>query len=86
MPEPRPDPRHPVPPAVTAGGMMGLGVQFAASILLFLLAGHWLDGRLGTRPLLLLAGALLGAGAGFYSMYRQLVVLPKRRREREPEE
>jgi F0F1-type ATP synthase assembly protein I len=64
---------------------MGLGLQFAASILFFLFVGHWGDGRLGTRPLLLLVGAFVGAGAGFYSLYRQLVLVPRRRREREGE-
>lgn len=66
--------------------MMGLGLQFAASILLFLFVGHWLDGRLGSSPWLLIAGAFLGGGAGFYSLYRQLVTVPaQRRREREAE-
>lgn len=81
MADRRRGPPRQAPPAVAAGALMGVGLQFAASILLFLLVGHWLDGRLGTRPWLLIAGALLGGGAGFYSLYRQLVVLPRRRRE-----
>jgi F0F1-type ATP synthase assembly protein I len=85
MAAPTHDPRRPPSTPSAAGEMMGLGLQFAASILLFLFVGHWLDGRLGTRPWLLIAGALVGGAAGFYSMYRQLVVLPARRR-REAEE
>jgi ATP synthase protein I len=81
MADRRPGGRSSAPQGVAAGGVMGVGLQFAASILLFLLAGHWLDGRLGSGPWLLLGGAMLGAAAGFYSMYRQLVVLPRRQRE-----
>jgi ATP synthase protein I len=58
----------------------GVGLQFAGAILLFLFLGRWLDGRLGTEPWLLLTGVLVGAVAGFYSMYRQLVLQPRKRR------
>jgi ATP synthase protein I len=58
--------------AVSVGAFAGLGVQFAASILIFLYAGRWLDGKLGTAPYLLMAGAFVGAGLGFYAMYRRL--------------
>ena len=51
----------------------GIGIQFAASILLFLYVGQWLDRKLGTSPWLLIAGVFLGAGASFYSMYRKLM-------------
>ncbi|HEX2187636.1 MAG TPA: AtpZ/AtpI family protein [Longimicrobiaceae bacterium] len=61
--------------------MAGVGLQFAASILLFFFAGRWLDARLGTAPWLLLAGVFVGAGAGFYSLYRRLVTDPRRREE-----
>ncbi len=59
----------------------GVGLQFAGAILLFLFAGRWLDERLGTEPWLLLTGVMVGAAAGFYSMYRQLVIVPRRREE-----
>ena len=51
----------------------GLGFQFLAAILLFLYVGRWLDARLGTRPWLLVVGVLVGAGAGFYSLYKKLM-------------
>jgi F0F1-type ATP synthase assembly protein I len=60
----------------------GVGVQFAGAIVIFAFAGWWLDGRLGSEPWFLLLGVFVGAGAGFYSMYRQMVILP-RERERE---
>ena len=55
----------------------GLGIQFALSILIFLYAGKWLDGRLGTAPLFLIAGVFVGAGGAFYNMYRKLMKGPK---------
>jgi ATP synthase protein I len=58
---------------------MGVGLQFAFSIVFFLFVGRWLDARLGTDPWLLLLGVFVGAGAGFYSLYRQLVIVPRER-------
>ena len=55
-------------------------------LVFFLFAGRWLDERLGTEPWLLLVGVLVGATAGFYSMYRQLVIAPRRREENREEE
>jgi len=51
----------------------GVGLQFAASILLFLYAGQWLDRRLGTSPLFVVVGVFVGGGGAFYSMYRRLM-------------
>ena len=63
------------------GAYGGLGLQFAASILLFLYGGQWLDRRLGTAPWFLLIGVFVGAGAGFYSIYRRLMTDLKRDEE-----
>ena len=65
-----------------AGDLAGVGLGFAASILFFLFLGMWLDRRLGTDPWLLIVGVFVGGGAGFWSMYRRLVVEP-RQKERE---
>lgn len=82
QPEPRP-PRKGPPPTVAVGELFGVGIQFAGAILLFLFLGRWLDQRLGTEPWLLLAGVFVGAGAGFTSIYRQLVIAPRQRQSRE---
>jgi ATP synthase protein I len=79
-PEGRP-PEEPRRPAASekrddgpsAGAYAGLGLQFAASILVFLYLGQWLDRRLGTDPWLLLIGVFVGAGGSFYSIYRKLM-------------
>jgi len=62
----------------SAAEFAGIGFQFAASILLCLFVGQWLDRRLGTAPLLLIVGVFFGAGAGFYSMYRRLMAAQRR--------
>ncbi len=50
--------------------MVGLGLQFVVTILVFLFIGQWLDRKLGTTPWMLLAGVLLGAGLGMWMMIR----------------
>ena len=63
------------------GQYMGLGLTWALSVLLFLGIGAWLDSRLGTEPLLLIVGAFVGAGAGFYSLYYHIVIEPRQRED-----
>jgi F0F1-type ATP synthase assembly protein I len=65
-----------------AGAVAGMGFQFALSILLFLLAGQWIDRKLGTAPLFLIVFVFTGAGASFYSIYRKLVDQQRRDDER----
>lgn len=62
----------------TAGKYMGLGIQFAGSILVFLWLGQWVDRKLGTGGLFVLIGVFIGAGAAFYSMYRNLMADQRR--------
>ena len=62
-----------------AGEALGVGLQFAGAILLFMFVGRWLDAQLGTAPWLLLAGVAIGAVAGFYALYRTLVIVPRER-------
>ena len=50
----------------------GLGIQFAAAIILFLFAGQWLDKKLGTDGVFTIAGVFVGGGAAFYNMYRKI--------------
>ena len=51
----------------------GIGVQFGAVIMVFTLAGYWVDKKLGTSPWLLLVSVFVGASAGFYSMYSKVI-------------
>jgi F0F1-type ATP synthase assembly protein I len=64
-----------------AGQSTGYGLTWALSTLLFLLGGWWIDEKTGTMPLFMILGAFVGAGAGFYSLYRHVVVEPRERDE-----
>jgi F0F1-type ATP synthase assembly protein I len=55
----------------------GHGLTLAISTGLFLMAGWWIDGKLGTRPLFSIGGAFLGAGAGLYSMIQHVLLIPR---------
>ena len=63
----------------------GHGLTLAAAVFVFFLAGWWLDGHVGTRPLFAIVGAMLGAMGGFYSLYQNLVLKPEARRAKEAE-
>jgi hypothetical protein len=66
-----------------AGPYLGLGLTWALSTLLFLWLGSKADAWLGTEPWLTLIGAFTGASAGFYYMYRHLMMDAERsKRER----
>jgi F0F1-type ATP synthase assembly protein I len=51
----------------------GVGMQFAITLVLFTLAGVWLDRRLGTSPWLLIILALGGSALAFWGMYRRMI-------------
>ncbi|NTU67817.1 MAG: AtpZ/AtpI family protein [Chlorobiaceae bacterium] len=58
----------------------GIGLQIAASFAFFVFLGYWADTKLGTSPLLMLAGVLVGmAGMGLVLMK----VVQKANREHE---
>ena len=59
------------------GSYLGIGIEFVVAILLCLFAGRWLDGKLGTEPILMLVGAFAGMAIGFYSFVRTVLRLQK---------
>ncbi len=50
----------------------GLGIQLAASLVVFVLVGQWADRKLGTNGILTIVAAMLGFGGTMYSLIRQL--------------
>lgn len=66
-----------------AAQFAGLGLQFVLSLLLFLYAGQWVDGKLGSSPWFLILGVFTGASAAFYSMYRALKAAERREEEQD---
>ena len=88
MPPDNPADFKPPKDEIKLGTYAGVGLQFAIGIILFLFVGQWVDRKLGTSPVFLLAGVFVGGGAAFYSMYRRLSAAQKadddrRKRERE---
>jgi hypothetical protein len=69
------------PQTVEYGRYLGLGLTWALSTALFLYLGSLVDGWLKTEPAFTVVGAFVGAVAGFYHLYHQLM---RATREREP--
>ena len=58
-----------------AGPFLSFGVQTAGTLLLLIWGGHWIDGRYGSAPWGVLAGAVLGmvgAAALFVKLFAEL--------------
>lgn len=51
----------------------GVGIQYAATILILTLAGIWVDKRAGTAPLFLLVFLLLGFVGATWSLIQQVL-------------
>ncbi len=47
-----------------------IGLALFVTTLVGALAGHWVDGQLGTNPVFVLVGFLAGAGLGAVADYR----------------
>lgn len=63
--------------APPARDMAGIGIQFVATLLVFLFLGRWLGGKLGSESLGLVAGVFAGFVLGTLYMYRRLAIDPK---------
>jgi F0F1-type ATP synthase assembly protein I len=68
------------PPAggLSGADFAGVGLQFAAAIIVFLFVGQWLDGKFGTKGLFTIIGVFVGGGGAFYNMYRKITAAQRR--------
>ncbi len=64
-----------------AGPYLGLGAQLAATIVLMLFLGRWLDKQLGTLPILTIIFSIFGGFAGIYNMIKTTLNLNKKKSE-----
>ena len=62
-----------------SGQFMGHGLTWALAVLLFMGIGAWVDSKVGSAPILMVIGAFVGGGAGFYSLYVHIVIEPRQR-------
>ncbi len=49
---------------------IGLGTQLAATVVLMVLLGVWLDGKFNTRPVLTVIFSFLGVVSGMYNFIK----------------
>lgn len=63
--------------------MIGVGWFVGLSILLGVLGGLWLDGKFGTKPILVIVGLILGVVVAFYGVYQMLLPLIRNKRNNE---
>ena len=52
--------------------LLGLGWYVAICVVAGVVAGIFLDGHFGTKPILTLLGVLLGTVAAFYGLYKMV--------------
>lgn len=57
---------------IGALGLSGIGFYIAGSIILGILGGRWLDGRLNSEPVWTIVGLVLGIVAAFLGVYNML--------------
>jgi len=60
------------------GPFLTLGLQLAASVVVFFFLGRWLDSVFDTTPWLMIGGLVVGAAGGFISFFRTVIALGKR--------
>ncbi|MFA6598998.1 MAG: AtpZ/AtpI family protein [Ignavibacteriaceae bacterium] len=61
-----------------AGPYLGLGVQFAATIVILILAGSWLDGKFNCSPWFTAILGLFGGFAGTYNLIKTATEIGKK--------
>ncbi len=66
-----------------AAPYMGLGVQLAATIVLMLFLGNWLDKKLNLYPILTIAFSFFGGFAGLYNFIKTVLDLNERKKKKQ---
>lgn len=72
-------------PGKLPGHALGLGLNIVVAAFFFGFLGRWIGRRVGGEDALTLLGGLIGAAAGFYSLYVHLVIRPREQGEEESE-
>ncbi len=72
-----------MPKWIVALRLMGVGFFIGGCIVLGIVAGLWLDNKMGTGPVFIIAGLLLGVAVAFYGVYQMLLPLLSNKRGKE---
>ena len=64
-------------------GVTGVGFYLGGAIVLGVLAGRWLDGRLSTEPAWMIVGLLLGLVVAFCGVWKLLLPFIGKRQDKE---
>lgn len=64
--------------------MVGLGIELAVPVVLFMFAGRWVDRWLESSPWAMLTGLLLGTSVGFYGFFKKVLPAVRGRGESPP--
>jgi len=65
----------------SAAPLLNAGIQLAASVVLMLFLGRWLDGRFGCAPWLMITGIFFGLGAGMFQFIRTVGAVDRQEAE-----
>ena len=68
---------------VAALRLVGVGFFISGSILLGVVAGLWLDGKMNSKPLGVIVGLLLGIAIAVYGVYQMLLPLIGNKQDKE---
>lgn len=62
---------------------MGLGLQLAATIVIMILVGDWIDKKLELKYIFTIIFSILGISAGMYNLIKTINVIEKRKADNE---
>ena len=68
---------------IAALRLTGVGFFIGVCIVSGILAGLWLDTRLGTEPVFILVGLVIGVAVAVYGVYRMLLPVMSSKRDKE---
>jgi F0F1-type ATP synthase assembly protein I len=66
-----------------AAPYMGLGLQLAATIVIMILIGDWIDKKLELKYIFTIIFSILGISAGMYNLIKTINVIEKRKADNE---
>ena len=63
--------------------LTGVGFFIGVCVVLGILAGFWIDTKMGTEPVFILVGLVIGVAVAIYCIYRMLLPVMGSKRDKE---